>query len=319
MKAQDIKKVCCYGVGMIGTGCAVDFAWKGLGVKIYSRRQSSLDDAMNRAARYFKSLERNGVLTAEEAAAGLSRITCVTDPEEALTDVQWIQESASENFPTKHSIVELVERYADPEAIFGSSTSNMMIKDISEPAKHKERYIGAHPYNPPFLIPLIELSGSAETSPEVLKTAFDFFIKLRKKPILMKKEVPGFICNRLQNAIKREITHLVGQGAITLKDAEEAVTYGPGLRWALITPSQCQMLSSDGGIPAVRKNIGGSGINVTADLAKWDAAPPEEAEIYEAQLAEYTRTNPGGFESLEDSYNWRDDGLIMLLKFHRLL
>jgi 3-hydroxyacyl-CoA dehydrogenase len=271
----DIKKVCCYGVGMIGAGWAVAFAWAGLDVNMLDLSQDALDAGMARVKKGFASLARNGVLTKDEINSALARIKCYTNPKEALADVQYIQESVLEHFNVKHAVVEAVEKYAPTDTIFGSSTSNMKITDIAAPATHKERYIGAHPYNPPYLLPLVELNSGEGTDPKILQRAYEFFKEIGKEPVVLKKEVAGFICNRIQNAVWRELRDLIGKGVITVEDADKAITFGPGMRWALMGPSRCQQLSSVGGIAAQNKNIHGSGVNVVADLATWGVVPPE--------------------------------------------
>ena len=164
------------------------------------------------------------------------------------------------------------------------------------------------------------MTGSAETSPETLATAKAFFTQLKKVPVVLEKETHGFLMNRIQYAVTREIQALVGSGVAALEDVEKALTFGPGLRWAVVTPCQTMLLGSRGGVEGLTSHIvEGSGVNLMAELASWDSAPPDIRAAYDAQRTIYTSVYPGGATGMEDAADWRDDGLIQILRFHGLI
>ena len=156
MKANEIKKVSCIGAGVIGYSWALYFALKELNTTVYDINQESLDLAKERIGESLKSLIKNEVVTLEQCKKIEEKITYTTSIEEAVKDAQFIVESGPENYDIKRQIVNKIEQYANAETIVTSSTSGLLITEIAKDAKHPERFIGSHPYNPPHLIPLVK-------------------------------------------------------------------------------------------------------------------------------------------------------------------
>ena len=205
--------------------------------KCYDKTDDALNLAKTRIHESLLNLKKNNVVTEEEIKEIESRINYTTSKEEAVKDVELITESGPESYDVKRKMVEEMEKYTKDDTIIASSTSGLLITEIAKNAKHKERFIGAHPYNPPHLIPLVELTKGDYTTDEVIKVAKEFYQSIGKEPVILQKEALGFICNRIQMAVYREVCNLVMKGVCTIEDADKAVTYGPGLRWAIMGPS----------------------------------------------------------------------------------
>ena len=237
MEAKDIKNVACVGAGVIGYSWALYFSFKKLTVYVYDLTDEKLNLAKKRIHESLLSLMKNDVITESEIEEIENRIYYTTSMEEAVRNVQFITESGPENYDIKKDMAKQMEQYASPQAIIASSTSGLLVSEIASVAEHPERFIGAHPYNPPHLIPLVELTKGEKTTPEVLETAKSFYQMIGKEPVVLQKEALGFICNRIQMALYREVASLVMNGVCTIEDADKAVTFGPGLRWAIMGPS----------------------------------------------------------------------------------
>jgi 3-hydroxyacyl-CoA dehydrogenase len=135
------------------------------------------------------------------------------------------------------------------DSIIASSSSGITPSVIQSKCKHPERVLIGHPFNPPHIIPLVEVVGGSKTSPEAIQQAMTFYAQIGKKPILLHKELPGHVANRLQAALYREVAYLIDQGVLSVADADDAVSYGPGLRWAVMGPSlQWHLGGGAGGI-----------------------------------------------------------------------
>ncbi len=147
-----------------------------------------------------------------------------------------MQESGPDQVETKQALLEQIGAALGPEVVIASSSSNLMPSAIQARCPHPERVIVAHPFNPPHLIPLVEVCGGAQTAPEVVDRAVRFYRAIGKHPIRLKKEMPGHVSNRLQAAIWREAAYLVEQGVVDVTDVDAAVAQGPGIRWALMGP-----------------------------------------------------------------------------------
>ena len=320
MNPQDIRTVACIGGGTIGSGWAVAFAMNGLSVSLYDVSEAALAAARAAIERSAAPLERCAVVDGPGRAALLGRISYTADLQSALERADYIQESVPETLSIKHQIVAAVEEYAPVTAIFGSSTSRMRISDICANAAHRERYIGAHPYNPPHLVPLVEISRGPDTSEETARTAYDFFKRIRKEPILLKKESLGFVANRYQAVLDREIADLVGRGVVSLEDANRAITYGPGFRYAVMGPSLVYDLGSPTGLRGLMANMAGSGINLLEDVANWTVDPNPTDPTYLDQVDAMRAALPGGAgASRESACQWRDEMLIAQLRLHNMI
>ncbi|MCL2367734.1 MAG: 3-hydroxyacyl-CoA dehydrogenase family protein [Oscillospiraceae bacterium] len=313
-----ITKVCCYGSGIIGCGWAASFLVGGCAVSLYDTEQKSLDRAQNMVRNHLSFLVGEGILREALLQETLDRLTLTTDPAEALRGAQLVQENTPERIAVKRQIVAIIEAHVAPDTIIASSTSGLLIKDIAAEAKHPQRIIGAHPYNPAYLIPLVELSGSDETSPQVLETAYQFYQSINKEPVILKKEVPGFIANRLQHALYREAADLVLRGVCSLEDVDKAACFGPGLRWGLLGPNTVfQLGGGESGVEGILRHMAPSSKGWYEDMASWTEVP--EAYIQNVQpmmAAAMEARDPAFGNTNEEIARFRDKGLVMLLKYH---
>jgi 3-hydroxyacyl-CoA dehydrogenase len=152
----------------------------------------------------------------------------------AVEDADLVQESAPEHLELKIELFAEMDRFTSTHSLLASSSSVLPMGEIQSRCRHPERCVIAHPFNPPHLIPLVEIVGGTKTSPEAIQQAMSFYASIGKKPIQLHKEVRGHVANRLQAALYRELLFLVQQGVLSIIDADAVVSWGPGLRWGLM-------------------------------------------------------------------------------------
>lgn len=310
--------VTCYGSGLIGSSWATHFILKGLVTIIYDIDDEKLKDAKKRIKHNLDFLLKQDVIDEEGYKACLDRLTLTTDQKIAVKDSFFIQENGPENYELKRKIVNNIEKYAPTDTIIASSTSGLLISEIAKEAKYPERIIGAHPYNPPHLIPLVELSGGKKTKEEILYKTKNFYKSIDKEPVILKKEALGFISNRLQMALYREVLDLVERGVCTYEDVDIACCYGPGLRYALMGPNLIYQLGGgDKGVKGLFSHVGPSIESWWEDMAKWTKWPENHLEkIQNGVDEEMKNRKPGQGQTDEELAKFRDEGLVMLLKYH---
>lgn len=321
MEVKNITKVACVGAGVIGYSWALYYSLKKLPVTVYDLTEDKLELAKKRIHESLLNLEKNNVVQESEILEIESRITYTTSIEEAVKDVQFITESGPENYEVKQKMVEEIERYTADDTIIASSTSGLLVSEIAKNAKHPERFIGAHPYNPPHLIPLVELTKSDKTDENVLKVAKEFYQSIDKEPVVLQKEALGFICNRIQMAVYREVCSLVMNGVCTIEDADKAVTYGPGLRWAIMGPSLVfELGGGEGHIDGLMKHLNSSISLWLHDMADFKDFPEEFPDIARKGVEEAMKNRPAEIGNDDQSLaEYRDKMLIELLKLHNKL
>lgn len=321
MEVKNIKKVACVGAGVIGYSWALYYSLKKLSVTVYDLTEDKIDLAKNRIHESLLNLEKNNVVQENEISEIESRITYTTSMEAAVKDVQFITESGPENYEVKQKMAEEMEKYTGDDTIIASSTSGLLVSEIAKNAKHPERFIGAHPYNPPHLIPLVELTKGDKTDEHVLEVAKEFYQSIDKEPVVLQKEALGFICNRIQMAVYREVYNLVMNGVCTIEDADKAVTYGPGLRWAIMGPSLVfELGGGEGHIDGLMKHLNPSISLWLHDMADFKDFPEEFPEIARKGVEEAMKNRPAEIGNDDQSLaEYRDKMLIELLKLHNKL
>ncbi len=316
---MEIKKIACLGSGVIGASWAVCFSQHDYDVVIYDIKEEFLETAKSNIRTMFENLAQYDGINAADIPKFEARISFTTSMEEAVKDAQFVQENVPENIDIKWQVIEEYEKYAPTDAIFASSTSGMLISDIAKKAKHPERFVGAHPYNPPHLIPLVELASGDKTDPACVQVAKEFYLACKKVPVILMKEAPGFISNRIQQAVIREMCELVMRGVCTVEDANNAVTFGPGIRWGVMGPLLIARLGAgrDGkgfSHPGFKAAIE-SWLN---DMADWKSYPEEwSAEVMPKGVAEeMANRSPELGNDYDSLAAYRDKMLIGLLKMH---
>ena len=169
--------------------------------------------------------------------ASPDRLKFTADLQQALADADFVQENAPERPELKVKLFAEIDEATPPDAIIASSSSGITMSVMQAQCRHPERTVIGHPFNPPHVIPLVEVVGGTKTAPETIQDAMAFYASIGKKPIHLKKELPGHVANRLQSALYREVVYLIGQGVLDVADADDAVSWGPGLRWGVMGPN----------------------------------------------------------------------------------
>lgn len=319
MNVQDMKCVASIGGGVIGSSWTLLFAMRGLKVWQYDINQEQIDNCVKNVERSIESLLEFGAIQADQADAIKSRISYTTSIAEAVKDAQFIQENGPERLPVKQSILAEIEAAAPADAIYASSSSGLLISDVTANAVHPERCVGGHPYNPPHLIPLVEITYSDQTDQGSVQLAKAFYQSIGKEAVVLNRECPGYIANRLQLAVYREMIDLVMRGVCTAEDADKALTYGPGIRWAIFGHNMIMQLGNPGGLKGMMAMLGAGGDVWLADMADWKHMPNEEyGEIAQASVDEMMKNFPDevGHTNPEIA-KYRDRMLIEILKLHK--
>lgn len=320
MTVTDITRVACIGGGVIGSSWAIQFAMHGLNVSLYDINDEQLGKSRTQMDKSLDALLRYEAIDPLRREEIVEKITFTTDMAAAVKGAQFIQESGPERLEIKQSILAQVEQFAAPEAIYASSTSGLLISDISAHATHPRRCIGAHPYNPPHLIPLVELTRSEATDDGVVQLAYDFYQSIGKEAVLLQKECPGFIANRLQLALYREVQDLVMRGVCSVEDADKALVYGPGIRWAIFGHSMIMQLGNPDGLTGMVKMLGNSGDRWLEDMASWTHQPDNWAEVAQPGVDREMANFPDHIGHTNDECRtYRDKMLIDILKLHKKL
>jgi carnitine 3-dehydrogenase len=228
----DVRTVAVVGTGVIGAGWAAHFLGRGFDVVAFdpgpgaeARLGALVDNA-------WPALERVGLTP----GARRDRLTFASSLGEALARADFVQESTPENLDAKVRILAEIDEAAPAGVVVASSTSGFAMTDMQAGCRTPDRFVVGHPFNPPYLIPLVEVVGGKATSPAAVGWAGEFYRAAGKSPLTMDREVPGFVGNRLQEALWREALHMVAAGEATVEQVDAAITEGPGLRWALMGP-----------------------------------------------------------------------------------
>ncbi|MCA8217561.1 3-hydroxyacyl-CoA dehydrogenase [Burkholderia cepacia] len=232
--SKEIKRVAIIGTGVIGASWAALFLAKGLDVvatDIAPDAEPKLRAFIDAA---WPALEQFGLAP----NASRERLQFTANLEEAVTGSDFVQENGPERIDFKKDLYKHLDAVLAPDAIIASSSSGLTMSEIQSACeRHPERCVIGHPFNPPHLIPLVEIVGGAKTSRETIERATAFYTSLGKKTIQLNKEVPGHVANRLQAALWREIVHLISEDVVSVEDADTAVCWGPGLRWGIMGPN----------------------------------------------------------------------------------
>lgn len=241
-----IRNITVFGPGMMGSGIAQVFAGcEDLKVTIFIREKFELE-CMYKIRTNLQVLKENGVFTQEEVNDTLDRITLTEDLKEAVKDADFIIECIPENMELKQDLFMRLEPLCKENVIFATNTSVMSITEISQKVKDKSRVVGTHFWNPPYLIPLVEVVKSDYTSEEVMDDTMNLLKKVNKKPIRVNMDVPGFVANRLQHALWREAISIVERGIADAQTVDEAIKYSFGLRLPKLGPMEnADMVGTD--------------------------------------------------------------------------
>ena len=305
--------VAVVGAGLTGGSWAGLFAAAGLTVRIHDVDEGRLAGALERAAAAARFLAANGLAEPGATERGLAHLTATTDLPAALDGVSHVQECVREDLALKREVFAAIGAAAPAGALICSSSSGLSISHIQTATDHPERCLAAHPYNPPHLVPLVELAPGALTAPEAMRRAAAFYSSVGKETVTLTRDVPGYISNRLSAALWREAVDLVLRGVATVDDVDRAVRYGPGLRWAAMGPHLLYDLGGgEEGIRGHLEHLAGVKEGMLRDLATWTTFPPETADALADGLAAEK-----GERSYEELVNERDELLVAYRRAQR--
>ena len=302
---KPIRRIAIVGTGVIGASWAAQYLARGFDVV-------ATDPATNAEENLRKYVDEAWEqLTALGLAPGAlrNRLSFTTNMKEALANADFVQENAPERPEFKMKLFAEIDDATPVDSIIASSSSGIIPSVIQTNCNHPERVLVGHPFNPPHIIPLVEVVGGAKTSPDAIQRAMEFYASIDKKPILLHKELPGHVANRLQAALYKEVTYLIQQGVLSVSDADDAVSYGPGLRWGVMGPSlQWHLGGGAGGIKHFMDHLMDPLVGLMKALGTPDVTPELKKTITDgvSQIA--------GDRSVEQLAQEEDDVLVGLIK-----
>ncbi len=243
----NIERTAILGAGVIGTSWAALFLASGRSVSVYDPDPNAEKSVRAYVEKAWPALEELGLT--DRATPNALRF--VPTAGEAVKDAQFVQENVPERLPIKHATYQKIEPVLSADAIVSSSTSGLTLEALQKGWRGPDQLILGHPFNPPHLIPLVELTANAVTSPTVLDRAEAFYKDIGKVTIRIKKGLPGHVANRLQAAVWREAVYMAVEGVASVEDIDKAMWAGPGLRWAAMGPTTLFHLGAgEGGLQA---------------------------------------------------------------------
>lgn len=254
MSGDRIERVAIVGTGVIGASWAAHFLAHGLDVVATDPAPDAERRLRADVAAHWPTLSRFGL--APDASP--DRLAFHADLATAVRDADFVQENGPEREAVKHELYAVLDAATRPDVVLASSSSGLLPSVIARGcAEHPERVVIGHPFNPPHLIPLVEVVPGERTAPDAVDRAFAFYEQVGKRPIKLRQELPGHVANRLQAALWQEAYSLVERGVATVADIDTAIAHGPGLRWAVLGPFVNQHLSGGpGGLAHVLEHLG---------------------------------------------------------------
>jgi 3-hydroxyacyl-CoA dehydrogenase len=251
---KPVHRVAIVGTGVIGASWATHYLARGFDVVATDPAPGA-----ETALRGYVEAAWDGAATLGlVSGASLGRLSFTADMREAVADADFVQENAPERPELKVKLFANIDKATPRDAIIASSSSGITMSEIQAECPYPERTVIGHPFNPPHLIPLVEVVGGTRTAPETIQDAMSFYAAIGKRPIHLKKELPGHVANRLQAALYREVVYLIEQDVLDVADADDAVSWGPGLRWGVMGPNLLWHLGGgEGGIQHFMEHLMG--------------------------------------------------------------
>ena len=306
---RPIRQIAIIGTGVIGASWAALFLAKGLGVvatDVAPDAETKLRDFVKAA---WPALERLGL----SPGASQSRLSFTADLAAAIRTADFVQENGPERIDFKKKLYRQLDETLAPDVIIASSSSGLTMSAIqSDCPLHPERCVIGHPFNPPHLVPLVEIVGGEKTSKATIQRASEFYTGLGKQTIRLRKEVPGHVANRLQAALAREVCHLVAEDVVSVADVDRALCWGPGLRWGIMGQVLLNHLGGgQGGIEHFFEQF-------TGPMTAWwkVLGSPELAPAVQAKLAAGLHEEVGS-RSIAELEAQRDEVLLGLLELRK--
>jgi len=310
---EKIKNVACIGSGLIGQGWATLFAAAGYDVSMQDLSDDKLKDAGEQVRLNLRLLEDNGRLFHETAAGAYKHVRTTLSPAEAVKGADYVLESVPDNYTTKKTVFKEMDALAPGDTILASSSSGLLMSEIQTAVTRPERCVLVHPFLPVHLLPLVEVVGGDRTVAETVDITCRLMEKIGKTPVRLKKEVSGYIVNRLQAAILREAVDLVASGVASAEEVDQAFCTGMGMRDPFIGPLLRAHLAGDG-IESFVEHYAESYRLRWESMATWKTISPamRDALVNSVNQMPVVREN-----SMKKIKNWRDKMLMEILKLDR--
>jgi carnitine 3-dehydrogenase len=229
---RPVQRVAIVGTGTIGASWATHYLVRGFDVTATDPAPTA--ETALRA--YVEAAWESAASIGLAPGASPDRLSFTADLRQAVADADFVQENAPERPELKVKLFADIDEATPPDAILASSSSGITMSVIQAECRHPERTVIGHPFNPPHIVPLVEVVGGTRTDPDTVRDVMAFYAAIGKKPVHLKKELPGHVANRIQAALYREVVYLVQEGVLDVADSDDAVSWGPGLRWGVMGP-----------------------------------------------------------------------------------
>jgi len=303
---KTIRRVAVIGTGVIGASWSAMFLAKGLQV-VATDIAPGAEIALRKFVKTaWPALERLGL----SPGASQSNLSFTADLAESMKGVDLVQENGPERLEFKQKLYGQLDELLPPDVIIASSSSGLKMSDIQSGAvSHPERCVIGHPFNPPHLIPLVEVVGGTKTSEETIQRAIEFYKSIGKKAVRLNKEMPGHVANRLQGALAREVYYLVAEDVLSAADVDDALSWGPGLRWGIMGNMMLNHLGGGpGGIEHFFQQFAGPLTTSWKTLGSPALTPEAQKKLVDSVHAEV------GSRTIEELEAERDEILLGLLE-----
>ncbi len=263
---QSNKNIAVLGAGTMGHGIAQLYAMSGYQVMLYDIDDAATQRGLVHIQTSLQHFADSGLIEKDTIQEILNNIQLTTSIQEAVSKASIITEAAPEILDLKYKLFQTIEAFASKDAIILSNTSSFAVEVLAQGIQHKNRFLITHFFNPAQIVPLVEIVANQESSPEIVSYIEHVMRVIGKEPVLLQKDKPGFIANRLQAALVREALHLLNEGVADAKSIDTAITAGPGFRWAFIGPLET---ADFGGLDIWRNVLN----NLSPTLNNADKAP----------------------------------------------
>ncbi|MEJ0045093.1 MAG: L-carnitine dehydrogenase [Rhodospirillales bacterium] len=298
-------RIALIGTGVIGAGWAARCLAHGFDVLAWDPAPNAEQNLRAKILNAWPALTRQGLAEGADPA----RLQFVADLEDAVRDADFIQESAPEVEDLKRSLLARVDAAARPNVVIASSSSGLLPTRFQADCRHPGRVLVGHPFNPVYLLPLVEVLGGAATDAAALDEATAFYRRIGMRPLRVRTEIPGYISDRLQEALWREILHMVAEGVATTDELDDAIRFGPGLRWSFM--GTCLIFHMAGGDAGMRHMLEQFGPALKLPWTKLEA--PELTDELIDRMVAGTMAQAGG-RSVAELERYRDDALISVME-----
>src|ERR1700759_5418952 len=302
---KTIRRIAIVGTGVIGASWAAEYLARGFDVIATDPGPNAETNLRKYIDEAWKDLTNIGL----SKGASRDRLTFTKDSKEALSKADFVQENGPERPDFKMKLFADMDKVAPLDSIIASSSSGITPSVMQSKATRPERILVGHPFNPPHIIPLVEVVGGTKTSPDAIQQAISFYASIGKKPIHLKKELPGHVGNRLQAALYKEIMYLIQHDILSVEDAAVAVSYGPGPRWGVMGPSlQWHLGGGAGGIKHFMDHLMDPLAGMIKTLGTPDITPALKQTIVDGVLRE------AGNRSVDELAQAENEVIIGLLR-----